>query len=199
MAGALTSLGAAVDTSGPDWRVTPGPLTGGVEVDCGLAGTVTRFVPPVAGLADGPVAFDGDPHMRTRPVGEVLDALRALGVAVRGRPAAVHRPRRRVGARRAGHPRRVGVRQFVSALLLAGARFDEGVDVLHDGKPVPSQPHLDMTVAVLREHGVEVDDSERQPLAGLPGRGPRRRPHHRARPVQRRAVRGAGRRRPAAG
>ncbi len=53
-----------------------------------------------------------------------------------------------------------GSSQFVSALLLAGARFDEGVDVLHDGKPVPSQPHLDMTVAVLREHGVEVDDGE---------------------------------------
>jgi len=53
-----------------------------------------------------------------------------------------------------------GSSQFVSALLLAGARFDEGVDVIHDGKPVPSKPHLDMTVAMLREHGVEVDDSE---------------------------------------
>ena len=56
--------------------------------------------------------------------------------------------------------------QFVSALLLAGARYDEGVDVRHDGKPVPSLPHIDMTVAMLREHGVEVDDSEREPLGG---------------------------------
>ncbi len=160
MAGALTALGAGVDTAGDDWTVTPAALTGGVAVDCGLAGTVTRFVPPVAGLADGAVAFDGDPHMRTRPVGEVLTALRALGVRVDGD----HLPFTVVGTGHVPGGRVVldasGSSQFVSALLLAGARFDDGVDVLHDGKPVPSQPHLDMTVAMLREHGVEVDDSE---------------------------------------
>src|SRR3954467_10520876 len=84
MAGALSTLGTRIDTSGDDWTVDPAPLRGGVAVDCGLAGTVTRFVPPVAGLAPGEVAFDGDPHMRTRPVGEVLTALRALGVHVDG-------------------------------------------------------------------------------------------------------------------
>jgi 3-phosphoshikimate 1-carboxyvinyltransferase len=98
--------------------------------------------------------------MRTRPVGEVLDALRALGVRIEGArlPFTVHG----AGSVRGGQVTldASGSSQFVSALLLAGARFDEGVDVLHDGKPVPSQPHLDMTVAVLREHGVEVDDSE---------------------------------------
>jgi 3-phosphoshikimate 1-carboxyvinyltransferase len=160
MAAALVTLGAAIETSGDDWSVEPGPVTGGGQVDCGLAGTVTRFVPPVAGLADGPVAFDGDPHMRTRPVGEVLSALRALGVEVTGDrlPFTVHG---------AGHVRggRVvldasGSSQFVSALLLAGARFDEGLDLLHDGKPVPSQPHVEMTVAMLRQHGVDVDTSE---------------------------------------
>jgi 3-phosphoshikimate 1-carboxyvinyltransferase len=160
MAGALTALGSRVDTSGDDWTVTPGHLTGEARVDCGLAGTVTRFVPPVAGLADGPVDFDGDPHMRTRPVGEVLTALRALGVAVDGErlPFTVLG----TGSVRGG---RVvldasGSSQFVSALLLAGARFDEGVDVVHDGKPMPSQPHVEMTVAMLRTHGVRVDDSE---------------------------------------
>jgi 3-phosphoshikimate 1-carboxyvinyltransferase len=160
MAGALTALGSQVDTSADDWTVTPGRLSGGAEVDCGLAGTVTRFVPPVAGLADGPVGFDGDPHMRTRPVGEVLIALRALGVVVDGErlPFTV----RGTGSVRGG---RVvldasGSSQFVSALLLAGARFDQGVDVVHDGKPMPSQPHVAMTVAMLRTHGVAVDDSE---------------------------------------
>jgi 3-phosphoshikimate 1-carboxyvinyltransferase len=160
MARALTSLGAEVDTSHADWRVIPGPLRGGVDVDCGLAGTVTRFVPPVAGLATGAVGFDGDPHMRNRPVGEVLDALRTLGVRVEGDrlPFTVHG----TGTVRGGTVTldASGSSQFVSALLLAGARFDEGVDVLHDGKPVPSQPHLDMTVSVLREHGVAVDDAE---------------------------------------
>ena len=77
MARALTALGATVDTEGGDWAVTPlsgtTPVT--AEVDCGLAGTVMRFVPPVAGLVDGTVSFDGDPHMRNRPVGEVLTAM----------------------------------------------------------------------------------------------------------------------------
>ncbi|HEY3529981.1 MAG TPA: 3-phosphoshikimate 1-carboxyvinyltransferase [Nocardioides sp.] len=160
MAGALTTLGCRVDTTTDDWSVEPGRLLGGGSVDCGLAGTVTRFVPPVAGLAEGDVAFDGDPHMRTRPVGEVLTALRALGVRIDGDrlPFTVHGQ---------GHVRggRVvidasGSSQFVSALLLGGARFDEGVDLLHDGKTVPSQPHIEMTVAMLRLHGVEVDDDE---------------------------------------
>ena len=169
MARALAALGARLDTDGDDWSVVPEHLTGGGRVDCGLAGTVTRFVPPVAGLADGPVAFDGDPHMRTRPVGEVLTALRALGVAVEGDalPFSVHGT---------GHVRggRVvldasGSSQFVSALLLTGARFDEGLDLLHDGKAVPSRPHVEMTVAMLRQHGVDVDDSEPDRWQVAPG------------------------------
>jgi 3-phosphoshikimate 1-carboxyvinyltransferase len=169
MAGALSALGATIDTSGDDWTVVPGPFVGGASVDCGLAGTVTRFVPPVAGLAHGDVAFDGDPHMRNRPVGEVLTALRALGVRVDGErlPFVVH------GAGAVPGGRVVldasGSSQFVSALLLAGARFDRGVDVLHDGKPVPSQPHIDMTVAMLRTHGVAVDDAEPHRWRVAPG------------------------------
>jgi 3-phosphoshikimate 1-carboxyvinyltransferase len=169
MARALTALGAAVDTSGDDWNVVPGPFAGSVSVDCGLAGTVTRFVPPVAGLARGDVSFDGDPHMRNRPVGEVLTALRALGVRIEGErlPFVVHG----TGAVPGGQVvlDASGSSQFVSALLLAGARFDRGVDVLHDGKPVPSQPHIDMTVAMLRTHGVEVDDAEPHRWRVAPG------------------------------
>src|SRR3954454_7448776 len=82
MATALCDLGAAVDTSGEDWKVTPGPVRGPATVDCGLAGTVMRFVPPVAALADGPVLFDGDPHARLRPMHELLQAMRRLGVEV---------------------------------------------------------------------------------------------------------------------
>lgn len=172
MAAALTGLGSTVDTSSDDWTVTPGALRGGSEVDCGLAGTVMRFVPPVAALADGTVSFDGDPHMRTRPIGEVLVALRGLGVDVddEGRGALPFRLHGR-GSVRGG---RVVLdasasSQFISALLLAGARYDRGVDVRHDGKPVPSLPHIDMTVAVLREHGVEVDDSDANRWAVAPG------------------------------
>jgi 3-phosphoshikimate 1-carboxyvinyltransferase len=172
MAAALTGLGSAVDTSGEDWPVVPGPFDRDAEVDCGLAGTVMRFVPPAAGLSSGTVSFDGDPHMRTRPIGEVLTALRTLGVDVAddGRGALPFEVRGS-GSVRGG---RVVIdasasSQFVSALLLAGARYEQGVDVRHDGKPVPSLPHIDMTVAMLREHGVEVDDSEANRWAVAPG------------------------------
>jgi 3-phosphoshikimate 1-carboxyvinyltransferase len=172
MAAALTGLGSTVDTAGDDWVVTPGPFDSDADVDCGLAGTVMRFVPPAAGLSTGTVSFDGDPHMRTRPIGEVLTALRGLGVDVvdDGR-GALPFELRGTGSVRGG---RVVIdasasSQFVSALLLAGARYDEGVDVRHDGKPVPSLPHIDMTVAMLREHGVEVDDSEANRWAVAPG------------------------------
>lgn len=174
MAAALTSLGSAVDTSGDDWSVVPG-ISGGddrsVSVDCGLAGTVMRFVPPAAALRGGPTAFDGDPHARTRPMAEVLGALRSLGVTVEA--AADRLPFTVVGS---GSVRGGTVvidastsSQFVSALLLAAPRFDEGVDVRHDGKPVPSLPHIDMTVACLRARGVEVDDTDANRWQVAPG------------------------------
>jgi 3-phosphoshikimate 1-carboxyvinyltransferase len=163
MASALTALGSTVDTSSDDWAVTPAPFVGDAQVDCGLAGTVMRFVPPVAALSTGTVAFDGDPHMRTRPIGEVLDALRTLGVSVDdgGRGAL---PFTVCGAGAVAGGTVVidasASSQFVSALLLAGARYERGVDVRHDGKPVPSLPHIEMTVAMLREQGVQVDDAD---------------------------------------
>ena len=163
MAGALNALGAEVDTSDDDWQVTPAAFTGDAGVDCGLAGTVMRFVPPIAGLSTGSVAFDGDEHMRQRPVGEVLSALRGLGVDVddAGRGALPFTIR---GAGQVPGGTVVidasASSQFISALLLAGARYEHGVDVVHEGEPVPSLPHIDMTVEMLREHGVTVDDSE---------------------------------------
>lgn len=169
MAAALTALGARVDTAGEDWAVTPGPFTADAAVDCGLAGTVMRFVPPVAALSTGTIAFDGDEHMRQRPIGEILGALRALGVDVAGErlPFAL-----RGGGTVTGGTVVIdasGSSQFVSALLLAGARYEKGIDIRHDGKPVPSLPHIEMTVAMLREHGVEVDDTETNRWAVTPG------------------------------
>ncbi len=172
MAAALTALGSSVDTGGDDWKVAPGPIRGGVTVDCGLAGTVMRFVPPVAALADGPVIFDGDPHARTRPMDEVLRGLRGLGAEIddEGRgtlPITVQGH----GSVRGGQVTidASASSQFISALLLAGPRYDEGVDVRHDGKPVPSLPHIDMTVQQLRLHGVVVDDSDANRWRVAPG------------------------------
>ena len=141
MVGALRGLGVPVEVDGE--RVAIGAhdgLRGGGTVDCGLAGTVMRFVPPAAALADGPVAFDGDARARERPMGTVLDALRALGARVDGDtlPFTLHG--------NGGIPGGDVVidasasSQFVSGLLLSGARYDKGVTVHHDGKPVPSLP-----------------------------------------------------------
>ncbi len=169
MAAALRALGCEIDEletaeeGTPDWLVQPRSLTGNAQIDCGLAGTVMRFLPPVAALAAGPVDFDGDGAARLRPMGPALDALRALGVDIadEGRgvlPFTV----RGTGRVRGGEATldASASSQFISALLLAGARFDEGVAVHHDGPPVPSQPHIDMTVEVLRDVGALVDDTE---------------------------------------
>jgi len=163
MAAALTSLGAGIDEDGSDWVVTPGPVQGSTQIHCGLAGTVMRFLPSVAALADGPVRFDGDESALAWPMGPVLTALRTLGVRVEEHgepghlPFTVH-----------GHGSLVGGQvdvdasassQFVSGLLLAAARFERGLTLRHTGRTLPSLPHIEMTVAVLREAGVEVDDS----------------------------------------
>lgn len=165
MAAGLAALGARIDDmagddpSCPDWLVTPGPIRGDVAVDCGLAGTVMRFLPPVAALADGPVRFDGDEQARGRPMGPGLQALRDLGVAVDGAslPFTVHGRGDLPGGEVVLDASASS--QFVSGLLLAGMRFADGLTVVHDGKPIPSTPHLTMTVEALRDAGVDVDDS----------------------------------------
>ena len=163
MADALRALGASVEDAGSDWSVTPATFTGEASIDCGLAGTVMRFVPPLAALADGPVHFDGDEGARVRPMEPVLRALRALGVHVEDEGEPGYLPFTVVGhgAVRGGHVDvdASGSSQFVSALLLAGARYEQGLMVRHIGMSLPSLPHIEMTVAVLREMGVQVDDS----------------------------------------
>lgn len=164
MAAALSALGSTVQTDGPDWTVSPGieVASAAAEVDCGLAGTVMRFVPPLAALRGGPTAFDGDPHARTRPMAEILTALRGLGVEVRSETDSLPFTVTGAGAIAGGTVviDASASSQFVSALLLAAPRYRAGIDVRHVGPPVPSLPHIDMTVACLRARGVVVDDAE---------------------------------------
>jgi 3-phosphoshikimate 1-carboxyvinyltransferase len=162
MVDALRALGCSLEPGPDEIAVIPAALRGPADIDCGLAGTVMRFVPPVAALAEGPVSFDGDEAARRRPMAEILGALRALGVDTGA--GGDRLPFTLNGAGRV--PGGVvtmdasASSQFVSALLLAGARYDDGVDVRHVGKPLPSLPHIAMTVEMLRERGVSVDDSE---------------------------------------
>ena len=168
----LQTLGVDVADDGADWVISPRPLTGPAQVECGLAGTVMRFLPPVAALADGPVRFDGAPRARQRPLRPLLQALGALGVDVDdGERGAL--PFTVTGkGRAAGGSVTIDASessQFVSALLLTGARYERGVDVRHRGEPVPSQPHLAMTVEELRLRGVLVDNEEPDRWVVAPG------------------------------
>lgn len=156
---ALESMGVRFEHDGEDIHVTPDPLKG-ATVDCGLAGTVMRFIPPVAALADGAVLVDGDEQAYARPMSTTLDALRQLGVEVDGDslPFSVCSH----GVPEGGEVTidASGSSQFVSGLLLAGARFAQGITVTHKGAPLPSMPHVEMTVGMLRQAGVRVDSGE---------------------------------------
>lgn len=166
---ALKSLGAGIaevpgdGAFGPDWRITPGELIGSTTIDCGLAGTVMRFMPPVASLALGPTTFDGDEGARRRPMATTISSLRALGVDVadEGRgslPFTVHGTGKVTGG--ALTIDASSSSQFVSGLLLSAARFEQGLDLTHSGERLPSLPHIEMTIEVLKSRGVEVDSPE---------------------------------------
>jgi 3-phosphoshikimate 1-carboxyvinyltransferase len=161
------TLGATIEVGEADdrevWRVVPGRGRGRAVVDCGLAGTVMRFVPPVTPLHDGVVTFDGDPRARERPMAVVIDALRALGAHIddegRGRlPFVIDADGRLSGGSVSVDASASS--QFVSGLLLAGALYEKGITVHHQGNRIPSLPHIAMTVTMLRQQGVDVDDTE---------------------------------------
>jgi 3-phosphoshikimate 1-carboxyvinyltransferase len=145
---------------GDDVRVIPADeLLGSTTIDCGLAGTVMRFLPPVAALALGPTTFDGDEAAYRRPMGAVIDGLRALGVDLdddrRGSlPFTVHGTGRVEGG--SLEIDASASSQFVSGLLLAAARFERGLDLRHTGERLPSLPHIEMTIAALRARGIGV-------------------------------------------
>ena len=157
MVGALRALGVGVAEDGTDWLVTPGTLRGGGRVDVGLAGTVHRFVPPLAALADGPIRFDGDARARHRPLAPLVSGLRQLGAEVEDEllPMTVHgRGEVKGGLAEIDSS---ASSQFVSGLLLAAPRYAEGIVLRHVGeRPVPSTPQVAMTVRMLAEAGASV-------------------------------------------
>ncbi|WP_314451865.1 3-phosphoshikimate 1-carboxyvinyltransferase [Rothia aeria] len=181
---ALEALGARFESLetdspfGPDLRVTPIDFSSATPrystIDCGLAGTVMRFVPALAALLPGEFGFDGDAHARKRPMAPLLDGLRQLGVDVPcegdqadALPFTVQSP----GL--AQHPVEGSAipevcidasasSQFVSAFLLVAPRLPQGLVIRHVGEAVPSVPHIEMTVETLRELGIRVESSPEQ-------------------------------------
>jgi 3-phosphoshikimate 1-carboxyvinyltransferase len=163
MAAGLRALGPAVDDENDEWHVHPAALHGPAKVDCGLAGTVARFLVATGQLASGQVHFDGDPRLRERPMRPLLDALRQLGADIddggrNGFPLTVNG----IGVLAGGETvlDASTSSQFVSALLLVAPRAAGAVVVRHVGPPLPSLPHIAMTVAMLRDRGAVIDDSE---------------------------------------
>ncbi len=158
MIAALQALGVSVQGAGSELTIS-GAIAPAAHacIDCGLAGTVLRFVPPVAALSTETVRFDGDEQARARPIAPLLDALRRLGVDIDGDglPFSV----RGAGSVAGGTVEidASGSSQFVSGLLLSGAAFREGLTIVHTGASVPSAPHIAMTVAMLRDAGVDVE------------------------------------------
>ena len=178
---ALRQLGAGIELVptnspfGPDVKVTPlsfveahSAQSRAVSIECGLAGTVMRFVPALAALLPGEFAFDGDPHARQRPMGPVLEGLRQLGVQVdceQGENALPFVLRSPGLASVEGVSEAPVVRidastssQFVSALLLMAPRLPQGMVLVHEGSSVPSIPHIQMTVEALRQMGIQVQE-----------------------------------------
>jgi len=169
MIDALRALGVSVVPDGPALVVTPPPqFTGADRIDCGLAGTVMRFVPPLAALADGASTFVGDPHASERPMGPLLDGLRQLGAAVDGDslPFRVDPPET-LGDR--AEIDASGSSQFVSGLLLIAPRLPRGLTLRHTGKRLPSLPHIAMTVAMLRARGATVETPDERTWVVAPG------------------------------
>ncbi|MDR0960163.1 MAG: 3-phosphoshikimate 1-carboxyvinyltransferase [Propionibacteriaceae bacterium] len=163
MIAALRALGATIDDDDPlHWKVAPiDQPVGGSAIDCGLAGTVARFVPPIAALAEGSTLFDGDPAARRRPVGPLLRGLEQLGSHVT--PMATEFLPFSVTGKLTGGRAVIDAgasSQFVSGLLLTAPRFPAGLDLAHKGSAVPSRPHITMTIDALAARGVSVEESD---------------------------------------
>ena len=177
MAQGLRALGVRIeesrDSNGDEiWTVIPAQLFGPASIDVGNAGTVMRFLPPLAALARGLINFDGDPRSHERPLGPVISALEELGVTIDHKnrfalPLTINGS----GSIKGGiiEIDASSSSQFVSALLLIGPAMKDGITVKHVGGSLPSQPHIDMTIAMLRQFGAIVDDSSPSQWKVLPG------------------------------
>ena len=166
---ALRKLGTEIEVSGTTALVTPRPLAGPAKIDCGLAGTVMRFVPAVATIASGQIDFDGDLAARKRPMKTTIDSLRALGVSVSGEslPFSIQGNSEVDGG--TIEIDASASSQFVSGLLLVGAKFKNGLAISHVGQHLPSMPHIEMTIDCLRKRGVEASQTGPASWAVEPG------------------------------
>ena len=174
----LRSLGIEIQEStnqfGQEiWHIVPrADLYGPASIDVGNAGTVMRFLPPLAAFAHGLVNFDGDPRSYERPLGPVIQAMEQLGVSIdHNNRFALPMTINGSGSIKGGviEIDASASSQFVSALLLVGPKMQDGITVKHIGETLPSQPHIEMTISMLRQYGAKVDDSVPNQWSVSPG------------------------------
>lgn len=176
MVAALRQLGATIVEDGDALVVTPidfatAASAGPAVIDCGLAGTVMRFVPPIAAATGREVVIDGDEQARVRPMDVTIDSLTRLGATITATentlPMTIHAR----SALRGGHLEIAAgsSSQFVSGLLLAAAAMPLGLDLSNRGRPVPSRAHIDMTLEVLADAGVDVSEPDAEHWIVEPG------------------------------
>jgi 3-phosphoshikimate 1-carboxyvinyltransferase len=160
MVAGLRAMGVSIKETDSAWEITPAPLRGPAKVDVGNAGTVMRFLPPLSALAQGDISFDGDPRSYERPLAPVIAALEDLGIEIEhgGRyslPMVVKSKGEIPGG--ALTIDASASSQFLSALLLIAPSTRDGIVATHKGGPLPSMPHIDMTVQMLRDFGAKVE------------------------------------------
>ena len=163
----LQSLGCKIDEvkteQGFDYQITPHKLSGPTQIDVGNAGTVMRFLPPIASLATGLVHFDGDARSHERPLEPVIKALEQLGASIEhGNKYRLPLTINGSGEIKGGEVEvdASASSQFISALMLLGPATKNGLTIKNIGKTLPSMPHIEMTIQMLRQFGATVEVSE---------------------------------------
>jgi len=163
----LQSLGCKIDEiktdQGFDYQITPQKLSGPTQIDVGNAGTVMRFLPPIASLATGLVHFDGDARSHERPLEPVIKALEQLGASIEhGNKFRLPLTINGSGEIKGGEVEvdASASSQFISALMLLGPATKNGLTIRNIGKSLPSMPHIEMTIQMLRQFGATVEVSE---------------------------------------
>ena len=160
MADGLRALGVGIE---PDWQAGRIVVQGSAgqipateaTLDCAASGTTIRFLAAVCGLGRGVYRLDGTPRMRKRPIGDLLEALRALGVEAAAESPGGCPP---VAIRSRGMPggtttvRGGTSSQFASALAMVAPCTPAGMTIDFEGRLV-SLPYLEMTRRVMADFG----------------------------------------------
>ena len=161
-AGALQTLGFNVKRDEAKLEMTVTGLGGKIpakkaEVFIGNAGTAARFLSAFLTLGDGQYILDGEPRMRERPIGDLIDALKQLGVELKAKNNC---PPVEISAKglRGGKTTIAGdiSSQFLSALLMVAPYAQSEIEITLSTE-LNSKPYVDMTIAMMKEFGVEIE------------------------------------------